>query len=323
MVLGPGKLVANKYRLERPLAAGGMGAVWIARHLELDVEIALKFILEQPSEEAETSRARFKREAQAAARLKSPHVAQIHDYGVEGTMPYIAMELLEGEDLATLLARSGRLPLARTLAIAQQLCRGLQVAHDAGIVHRDLKPSNVFLARMGDEHLVKILDFGIAKVIGVSLPKSARTASGAIIGSPRYMSPEQLLGIKVGPPADLWAVGMLLFEMLTAACPFENELMFDVADAVGGGPHPAASEIVPGLPAGIDAFFERALALDPKQRFASARQLAEALERVAAGELAPRPHRRTLRPWPQRRAPTAARPRPSLRPIWRTRPRRR
>jgi len=284
MPLEQGQLIASKYRLERPLAAGGMGAVWTARHVELDVEVALKFILEEQAEGADAARARFKREAQAAARLKSPHVAQIHDYGLEGNMPYIAMELLVGEDLATLLERQGRLSLDRATDIAGQLCRGLQVAHDAGIVHRDLKPSNIFLARMGEDDVVKILDFGIAKLLGVRLPKSNRTASGAIIGSPRYMSPEQMVGMPIGPASDLWSVGVVLFEMLTGQCPFENELVLQVEGAVGGGPHPAATEREPGLPESIDAFFERALALDPTHRFASAKKLADAFLAAAAGK---------------------------------------
>jgi len=159
--LREGTVIAGKYRLERPLARGGMGAVWVARHLQLDEQVAVKFMdISLPS--AADARVRFEREAKSAARIRSPHVVQILDHGVDGEIPYIVMELLEGEHLGTRLKREGRLSLAAAAAITEQVTKALHRAHKAGIIHRDLKPANVFLARVDDDdEIVKILDFGI------------------------------------------------------------------------------------------------------------------------------------------------------------------
>ncbi len=282
-----GKIVASKYRLEHKLAEGGMGSVWVARHIELDVEVAIKFISNLEDEGAETARARFKREAMAAARLKSPHVTQIHDYGVEEGAPYIAMELLEGEDLAQLLAREGRLPLRRCADLIEQVCRGLKLAHDAGIVHRDLKPSNIFLVRIGEDEVVKILDFGIAKEMGTRLVPSDRTRSGVVMGSPRYMSPEQTQGGKLDARTDLWALAVIAFEAVTGVSPFDHEYLGQIINSVCNLPLPVASDLVPNLPPDMDRFFARGLARPPEQRFTSARELADAFVAVVEGRPLP------------------------------------
>ncbi|MBW2456036.1 MAG: serine/threonine protein kinase [Deltaproteobacteria bacterium] len=282
-----GKIVANKYRLEHQLAEGGMGEVWVARHLELDVEVAVKFISNLEDEGAETARLRFKREAMAAARLKSPHVTQIHDYGVEEGAPYIAMELLEGEDLDGLLTRQGRIPLRRCADLIEQVCRGLKLAHDAGIVHRDLKPSNIFLARIGEDEVVKILDFGIAKEMGARLVPSDRTRSGVVMGSPRYMSPEQTQGDQLDYRTDLWAVAVIAFEAVTGASPFDHEYIGQIINSVCNLPLPVATEVAGDLPPDMDRFFARGLARPPEQRFTSARELAEAFVAVVEGRPLP------------------------------------
>jgi len=284
-----GKLIAGKYRLERPLAVGGMGAVWVARHLELDVELALKFILDEEAEPASTSRARFKREAQAAAKLKSVHVTQIHDYGVEEGTPYMAMELLEGEDLASRLARKGRLSLQVAAEIVDQVCRGLQAAHDAGIVHRDIKPSNIFLAVMDDgREVVKILDFGIAKVLGVKVPQADRTKSGMMVGSPSYMSPEQLQGDPVDHHTDLWSLAVVIFELISGEQPFHNEHLANLISAICTKPLPLVSERMPALKDhDLDRFFSRALARVPESRLGSAKELSEAFNTISEGRPMP------------------------------------
>ncbi|WP_233562039.1 serine/threonine-protein kinase, partial [Sorangium cellulosum] len=165
--LEAGSVVGGKYRLERPLAGGAMGFLWVARHLQLDVEVALKFMMPQHAD-SPVARARFEREAKASAQLRTPHVVHVYDYGLEGDTPYLAMELLEGEDLAAYLVRRGRLAPAETLGIIVQVCKALRRAHEVGLIHRDLKPANIFLARQGDE-VVKILDFGVAKATGTGL----------------------------------------------------------------------------------------------------------------------------------------------------------
>ncbi len=282
-----GKIVGGKYRLEHQLAEGGMGSVWVARHIELDVDVAIKFISNLEDEGAETARARFKREAMAAARLKSPHVTQIHDYGVEEGAPYIAMELLDGEDLAQLLAREGRVALKRCVTVLEQVCRGLKLAHDAGIVHRDLKPSNIFLARVGEEEVVKILDFGIAKEMGTHLVPSDRTRSGVVMGSPRYMSPEQTQGDRLDARTDLWALAVIAFEAVTGVSPFDYEHIGQIINAVCSLPLPVATELVADLPPDMDRFFARGLARLPEQRFTSARELVDTFVAVVEGRPLP------------------------------------
>ncbi len=157
-----GRIIANRYRLEQPLASGGMGTVWIAEHTQLGIQVAVKFMDPELTSDPEL-RSRFEREAKSAAGLQSPHVIQIHDYGMEGDTPFIAMELLRGEDLEMRLARAGgKLDLERVAKLVTHTCKALRAAHDAGVVHRDLKPSNIFIVKDGDDELLKVLDFGIA-----------------------------------------------------------------------------------------------------------------------------------------------------------------
>jgi serine/threonine protein kinase/tetratricopeptide (TPR) repeat protein len=270
----PGQIIGGKYALVRPLAAGGMGSVWVARHTGLDVEVAIKRMSPALASDA-VARARFEREAKAAARLKSPYVVQVHDFGVDGGAPYIAMELLAGEDLGALLERSGRLSLARAAAIFTQACKGVKAAHEAGIVHRDIKPSNIFLARMGDDEVVKILDFGIARP---SEPVSGtdKTASGILVGTPLSMSPEQARGAEAGPATDLWSLAVVLHFAVTGRLPFSGATMAEILAAILRDPPPPASRFSPDLPPSLDRFFEKAMAKEPDARFASATRMADA-----------------------------------------------
>ncbi|HEY8086651.1 MAG TPA: serine/threonine-protein kinase, partial [Polyangiaceae bacterium] len=217
-------LVTPKLRLVRPLGAGGMGAVWLAEHLALHTQVVIKFVSEKLVWSTEAV-ARFSREAAAASQVKSPHVVQMLDHGVsEHGLPYIVMELLEGHDLADHLTGGG-LPPREVVAIVTQLCRALARAHEVGVVHRDIKPSNVFLCQVGGGELfVKLLDFGVAKLKDSTASSGAETQSGALLGSPVYMSPEQLMGDKrVDYRSDLWSVGVLTFEALTGVRPFGGE----------------------------------------------------------------------------------------------------
>jgi eukaryotic-like serine/threonine-protein kinase len=254
-----------------------MGAVWVARHLDLDLPVALKFIAGGVSA---TSRARFEREAKAAAQLRSQHVVQILDYGVDDETPYLAMELLVGEDLRERLARRGRLSLQEVSTLAWQVAKGIGLAHDAGIVHRDLKPGNVFLARVGDEEIVKILDFGVAKETTQTLVDES-TTSGLLVGSPHYMSPEQARGARIDHRADLWSLGVLWFTALTGYRPFAGSNLGDVIVRICMDQLPPATKLVAELPPAIDGFFARALSRNPDGRFESARAMAEALATIA------------------------------------------
>jgi serine/threonine-protein kinase len=274
--LDKGSVIAGKYRLERVLAQGGMGSVWIARHLQLDVGVAVKLMAPALAASAD-GRARFEREAKASALLKSPHVVLVHDYGVEGETPYLVMELLEGEDLEARLDREGRLTPAATLSIVRQMCKALHDLHGIGLVHRDLKPANVFLARYGSEDLVKILDFGIAKATGPLLGGNV-TKTGTLLGSPSYMSPEQVRRSKdVDARSDLWSIGVIVFQCLTGRLPFAGEELGELFIEICTEPIPVASQIAPELGLDIDRFLARALTREPSARFQSADELASAL----------------------------------------------
>ncbi|XXY52357.1 serine/threonine-protein kinase [Sorangium sp. So ce269] len=275
MLAREGALIAGKLRLERPLASGGMGAVWVARHLLLDTDVAVKFI-NTDSDAPGSLRARFLQEAKASLRIKSPHVVQVLDYGVEDGTPFMVMELLEGEDLRAHLQRAGRLSLEATYQLLAPLGRALRRAHSIGLVHRDLKPSNIFLARCGDEVIVKVLDFGIAKQVQEQ-PPSAVTTSSVIIGSPRYMSPEQVRAAKqLDHRSDLWSMGVIVYEALTGRTPFEDDTLGGLIIAICAEPWPLPSALVPALGAGVDRFMARALERDPAARFQSADEMVDA-----------------------------------------------
>ncbi len=245
--------MGGRYRLLQPLAKGGMGMVWIARHADLDLDVAVKLIADvAPSASA---RNRFRREARAAAQLKTPHVVKIHDYGVDGDLPYIAMELLFGEDLKTTLDREGPLAVARVAAIVSQLAKALDEAHERGLVHRDIKPRNVFLARVGSDEIVKLLDFGIAKD---TAELGDETGTGTMLGSPHYMSPEQARGGVVTPQSDVWSLAVVAFEMLTAAKPFPGDVLGDVIARICIEPPVSLQSLWPQAPAQLEAVLARA-----------------------------------------------------------------
>lgn len=282
--MGPirvGAVIASKYRLEAPLAQGGMGTVWSARHLALDTKVAIKFIGLDASM-LDEARKRFEREAKAAAVLNSPHVVHIHDYGVDDDIPYLVMELLQGEDLGARLAKRGKLSVPETVRIVAQVARALRRAAELGIVHRDLKPSNVFIVDTDneEEELVKVLDFGVAKVPHVAIYDTTR--SGAMLGSPRYMSPEQARGRRlVDPRSDLWSLAVIAYRALTGAPPFDGEDVADLIVKICSEPALPPSQLDPELGPEMDAFFERAFARDPDQRFQTARELANELAAAA------------------------------------------
>ena len=277
MQLAENVVVAGKFRLNRLLGRGGMGSVWYATHLALDIPCAVKFI-EGDFAAVPEMQARFQREAKAAAALRSPHVVQILDHDIWEGMPFIAMELLDGEELSKRITRMGKIPPGELNAIMSQVCRALTKAHGQGIIHRDLKPDNIFLVRDDDREIAKVLDFGIAKNKNANLDIGSSTKTGAMLGTPYYMSPEQAQGNKqVDARSDLWALGVIAFECLTGQRPFESDALGDLLMQIMVKPLPRASEIVPELPHNFDAWFHKACARDPKDRFGSAKELSDAL----------------------------------------------
>ncbi|HKO49320.1 MAG TPA: protein kinase [Polyangiaceae bacterium] len=278
------RVLVGRYRLDERLGAGGMGSIWRAHHLVLAAPVAVKLIDREHVPDEETL-GRFMREAQSAATLRSPHVVQILDYGVDEKLPFIVMELLDGENLAQRLRRLGRLASADTARIVTHIGRAMARAHEANIVHRDLKPENVFLIRNEDEEIAKVLDFGVAKVsVGALGEDGTRTRTGSILGTPYYMSPEQAQGNKtVDHRSDLWSLGVIAFECLTGKRPFYSDGLGDLVLQICIRDIPVPSEFG-SVPVGFDAWFARAVARDPELRFQSARELSDALREVLGGD---------------------------------------
>lgn len=281
----PGDSIAGKYRLLRPLGKGSMGEVWAAVHTEMRREVALKLIYGDNPDLA----VRLKREAQACGRLEHPNVVRIYDISEtdEGD-PFLIMQLLTGETLASRLARRRRLPPVEALGIALDIARALRAAHGANIVHRDLKPANIYLHRgldsEGEE--VKVLDFGVSKILSVG--DLAFTVTGALVGSPAYMSPEQARATKeIDPRADVWALGVLLFEMLAGRRPFPSVSPMGVIAEILSAPVPALSAHVPGIDPRIEEAVNRCLIRSVDQRLQSAGAFLDLLRPVfSAMELA-------------------------------------
>ncbi|EYF00272.1 Hypothetical protein CAP_1001 [Chondromyces apiculatus DSM 436] len=253
--------------------------MWAAEHLQLGSAVALKF-MDPAYASSPAFRARFEREARVAASLKTPHVVHVSDYGIDAAGPFIAMELLQGHDLQTRIEKHRRLSLNEASVLLVQLGKALRRAHEAGLIHRDLKPRNIFLARVDDEEVLKVLDFGIAKdTMGRAVAES--TSTGELMGSPHYMSPEQLRADRdLDARSDLWSVGVILYRCLTGRLPFPGDVLGTVMARVLVDPITPATQIAPDLPPGIDPFFARALARDRDQRFQTIRDLVDAFGQV-------------------------------------------
>jgi serine/threonine-protein kinase len=270
-----GDVLAGKYRVDRVLGVGGMGVVVAAHHLHLDEHVAIKFLLPQALANAEAV-ARFDREARAAVKIKSEHVARVIDVGkLENGAPYMVMEYLEGRDLSAWLTERGPLPVEQAVDFVLQACEAIAEAHAMGVVHRDLKPANLYCIRRPDGALsIKVLDFGISKATGPG-GSMGMTKTQAVMGSPLYMSPEQMESSKgVDPRADIWALGIILFELVTGRCPFEGEAITELVLKIVTAQPPLLTGMVPGITPALDPIIQRCLAKNRDHRYSSVAELA-------------------------------------------------
>jgi serine/threonine protein kinase len=282
-----GDRVAENIELMSLLGVGGMGDVWLANHIGLDTKVAVKFMSAALARDSALIE-RFAREAKLSSRIRSPHVVQIFDFATtaEG-IPYIVMEAIEGETLDARIRREGKLALEETSRIVIQLCRALTKAHEIGIIHRDMKPENVLLGVEEGELFVRILDFGIAKHIDG--PKGV-TEAGTTMGTPSYMSPEQLFHpTEVDQRSDLWSLGVMTYLCLTGGLPFAGESFGAVCVSINEGTYPRVSKLSAELPKALDAWFSKALAQPSEERFQDAKEMSDAYLLVleGAGQLPP------------------------------------
>ena len=275
----PGQSIVSRYQLRAHLGSGAAAEVWRAFDSLLEATVAIKLL--DPQYASSDVAQRFLREARASAQLRSLHVVQILDHGLHGMIPYITMELLEGETLAARLERQDHLSPETLTHLFGHIAKAVAKAHSANIIHRDLKPSNIFIVRGDepDEEIGKVFDFGIAKVAQAagSAPKTSMTRLGTLLGTPYYMSPEQARGDLVTTATDIYAMGIVAFEALTGKLPFTSDNVGDILELASAGDLLRPSSVADVSP-DFDAWFAMATAYEPNARFASAKECATALK---------------------------------------------
>jgi len=299
-----GRVMADRYHILKRIGEGGMGRVYLGEHVKMNRQCAIKVMSPALVNDNESA-ARFAREASNAARIIHPNVAAVFDYGESEGLVYLVMEYVEGEPLARILAREAPLSVERALDIARQIADGLGAAHELGIVHRDLKPDNILVSRnKGGKEVAKVVDFGIAKAIQENAG-DALTRTGLVIGTPEFMSPEQLLGDPIDARSDLYALGCIMHLMLTASPPFSAPTREQMIKRRLSEDAPHIQHLDPGLPDSLDRIVNRLLARSPGDRYASAGEVRDALAGTHARrtDVAGIPHAPKVTP---RSAPTQA-----------------
>ncbi|AGP37934.1 serine/threonine-protein kinase [Sorangium cellulosum] len=296
-----GRLVGGRYRLEHPLGRGAMGEVWRAHDSVRRADVALKFLVVARSGRNVDAIERFRLEARVAARLgqKTGGVVAVHDAGEDPAAgPYLVMEYVRGRSLRQLLDERGKMPAVELAALLRQLGEALSVAHGLGIVHRDVKPSNILLVEGSDGHLcTKITDFGIATWVGQDRPTDfrRRTADGVVLGTPAYLSPEHTCDGQAGPQLDLWSLAVVAHEALTGQQPFPGRNLAAVLASILVGARPPVTTLCPEAPPALEAWFARAFAIAPSERFPSVEAMIAAFA-AAAGAPAASPAASRARP---------------------------
>lgn len=285
MGIAPGDIIAGKYRVDHIIGQGGMGVVVSAMHIHLDERVAIKLLRPEGAYRTEASE-RFMREAKAAVKIKSQHVCKVLDVGImPDNRPYMVMEYLEGRDLGEELERNGPLPEAVAVDYVLQACDALAEAHKRGIVHRDLKPSNLFLCKNQKNPTIKLLDFGVSKFKDNSLLPNTQpslTAEAALIGTPYYMSPEQIRSAKnVDERADVWALGVILYELISCRLPFDGTSATEVLAAICGDKPKQLRDACPAVSEDVSEIVGACLAKNLEERMPNVRELVRALAAVA------------------------------------------
>ncbi len=299
-----GRVMAERYHILKRIGEGGMGRVYLGEHVKMNRQCAIK-VMNPALVNDHESAARFAREASNAARIIHPNVAAVFDYGESDGLVYLVMEYVEGEPLARILAREAPLPVDRALCLARQIADGLGAAHELGIVHRDLKPDNILVTRSkAGREVAKVVDFGIAKAIQENAG-DALTRTGLVIGTPEFMSPEQLLGDPIDARSDLFALGCILHLMLTASPPFAAPTREQMIKRRLSEEAPHIQHLDPGLPDSLDRIVNRLLARSPRDRYGSGVELRDALAGTHARRGDVPPTSRGTIPTP-RSAPTQA-----------------
>jgi len=283
--VGPGRILGGKYRVEKIIGSGGMGIVVAARHITMNHLVAIKILNLDGESDREESISRFLREARAAARIDSDHVVRVMDVSaLEDFTPYMVMELMEGDDFRKILHKRGQLPIAEAVGYVLEACEGLSEAHASGVVHRDLKPSNLFLAnKPNGTKVVKVLDFGISKV-SPRAGEVALTTTNSLMGSPIYMAPEQMRSTRsVDSRADVWSLGLILYELLAGETAFGGETVPEICVAVMSGEPEPISRHRDDVPQELQAVLLKCMAKDRNERYPTMAALARDLVRFADG----------------------------------------
>ncbi len=276
-----GRILDGRYAIERRVGEGGMAYVYRAVDRQSGQPVAIKVLMSRLANDAE-SVARLKREASLAMKLNHPNVCGILAHGQAAGMPYLVMPYLDGETLSTRENRVGPTPVRQAVPLLIQLCRGLQHAHDQGVLHRDLKPENVMLVPDPAGERAVVMDFGLAKERIVGTDDNRLTATGIVLGTPEFMSPEQIRGKPLDPRSDVYGLGVLAFELLTMELPFTGETAQQtMLNHLTGRPRPLA-DLDSKLPQALSDAIDKALKLDPAERYSSMASFEAALERIAA-----------------------------------------